>query len=276
MAKRDIYQEVTDKILAMLEAGTVPWHKPWDAAPRNFASDYRYRGINIWLLYAPEYRQPAWMTYKQARQLGGHVRKGEKGSHIIYWDRFMKEVESDGDTELKTIPFMKVYTVFNVEQCEDIEIEAKEVVELASAEAIVSDYDGCPEIKRGGDVAAYGLSNDVVYIPHPEAFDVMDGYYSVLFHELAHSTGHESRLSRDMKTWSNDMDAYSEEELVAEMGSAMLCATSDIDLSVTIENAAAYIDHWRRKVSEDKRLVVRASSKAQKAVDWIVGRRDND
>jgi antirestriction protein ArdC len=272
MARRDVYQEVTDKIMAMLEEGTVPWHKPWDAAPRNFASDYRYRGINIWLLYASEYKQPAWLTYKQARQLGGHVRKGEKGSHVIYWDRFMKEVESDGDTEFKSIPFMKVYTVFNIEQCEDIKVETKEVEELASAEAIISGYDGRPEVKKGGNSAAYSLRDDVVYIPHPETFDIMAGYYSTLFHELAHSTGHENRLSRDMKTWSTDRDAYSEEELIAEMGSAMLCATCDVNLSVTIENA----DHWRRKVSEDKRLVVRASSKAQKAVDWIVGRRDND
>jgi len=259
----DIYAEVTGKITAKLREGTVPWHKPWSAAPSNYISRRPYRGVNVWLLDG-DYESPYWLTYRQAMSIDGHVRRGEHGTRIIYWN--WKEAVDEDTDEVKRYPILRCYTVFNVSQCDGIDVEVNNVEPIASAEEIVCGYMDAPSLKVGGDRAAYSPSTDTVYMPAMGTFESSSGYYSTLYHEYVHSTGHSSRLDRSM-----NRDAYSEEELIAEMGAAYLCAISDTELTATLDNSAAYMDYWLGRISEDKRLIVQISSKAQRAADWILG-----
>jgi len=278
--RRDIYAEVTDRIISKLESGTIPWRKPWNAAPANYVSKKPYRGVNVWLLDS-DYRSPYWLTFRQAKKLGGYIRKGEKGTQIVFWkilEEKLTDVET-GEIKARRFPILKYYTVFNLEQCEGIDMEIAPVVEpIASAEEIIANYQNPPALMFGGNRASYNPAQDTVHMPVRETFKSPAEYYSTLFHEYIHSAGHSSRLNREsIKDVRFGSDTYSEEELVAEMGAAYLCGMSGTDLvAKTLENSAAYINHWRSKLSKDKRLIVRASCQAQKAADWIIGRRDGD
>jgi antirestriction protein ArdC len=281
--KRDIQQEVTDRIIAALEEGIVPWHKPWRSATGerhiNFASKKAYRGINVFLLditaMTQGYSLPYWLTFKQAQAKGGCVRPGEKGTTITFWKQLPIEVDDEktGEKKKKFIPFLRHYTVFNVEQCDGIELpEVPEVAPfnpIERCEEIVKGMPNAPKLVHVEQRAYYMPSADIINLPKPESFDSPEAYYGTDFHERVHSTGHESRLNRKFGDSFGD-DAYSDEELTAEMGSAILCAMVGIDTKPLQVNTAAYIKHWLGKLGSDKKLVVTAASRAQKAVDHIL------
>lgn len=278
--KSDTYQRITDTIITMLENGVAPWRKPWSTAhngmARNLVSGKEYRGINYFLLNAmTRYESPYWLTFKQASERGGHVRKGEKGMPVIFWKLYEKENEATGEETV--VPVLRQYTVFNSEQCNGLEVpiieqpETHENERIARAEAIQLAMPNRPSVTFGGSRAYYSPSQDVVNVPNLERFENSNAYYATLFHELAHSTGHAQRLNRagvmDHATFGSC--EYSKEELCAEMTSAFLCAKCGIDNS-TLENSAAYIASWLKALKNDSKMVVLAAAQAQKAADYIL------
>lgn len=291
----DTYCEVTDRITAALEVGTVPWQKPWAAVggvPRNLVSRKPYRGMNILLLSLGQpYSSPWWLTYKQAQGLGGRVRKGERSSLVTFWKfRDVKEntatdEEQRTEPERRRAPLLRPYHVFNVEQCDGIpappsdEFQPREHERIPRCETLVSDMPKRPAIFRDLRQAFYAPALDHVAIPDLSQFDAAENYYATLFHELVHSTGHPSRLARSTLGTPAPFGTpdYSREELVAEFGAAFLCAHAGI-FPVTADNQAAYIDGWLRILKQDKRLLPLAAAQAQKAADFILGtlRREGD
>lgn len=270
----NVYEIVTDKILEALASGTVPWHKPWSAGlPKNATTNRPYHGINTVLLGMAPYSDPRWLTYKQAGQLGGHVRKGEHGSLITFWKQL--KVDDENEESTKTIPLLRVYKVFNVQETEELNLapfQTNPIEPIEAATAISAGMPNPPSIDHGGgDRAYYVPSRDSVHMPALNVFGGAEGYHSTLFHELSHSTGHTSRLNREsLKTPSPfGSDVYSREELVAEFDAAFVCAASGID--TTIDNSVAYIAGWSRALRSDKRLVIGAASQDQKAADYITG-----
>ncbi|MGD0819411.1 MAG: zincin-like metallopeptidase domain-containing protein [Desulfomonilia bacterium] len=282
----NVFEIVTEQILSHLDKGIIPWKKPWTSKilfPRNLVTSKLYRGINIWLLLASSYASPYWLTFNQAKTLGGTIKKGEKSSIVVFWN--FKEVEelneATSEMEKKNIPFLKYYRVFNVLQCEGItypdQPEESHSDPIVEAEAIIEGYKGRPEIKHGFTKACYNPIEDVVKMPNKSAFVNQEKYFSVLFHETTHSTGSETRLNRETLTTpaAFGSKSYAREELVAEMGAAYLCGISGI-AHATIENSAAYIQGWRDSISKDSKLVVLAAAQAQKAVNYITGRQEDD
>jgi len=277
-----VYQVITDRIIALLEKGVVPWQQPWNCAelaPKNIVSKKPYRGINVFLLSAMRYSLPFWLTYKQAADLGGHVRKGERACPVVFW-KWLDLRKEDGKTE--RVPMLRYYHVFNAAQCEGIAVPelaqpVREHSPIEAAESIVAAMPKKPEVKHGMARAYYSPSGDYVGMPSPDQFKTGEEYYSTLFHELTHSTGHESRLNRKGVSgtegnWSSfGSNPYAKEELVAEMGAAFLCGQVGI-VERTIDNSAAYISSWLQKLKDDAKLVVQAAAQAQKSSDWILGR----
>lgn len=285
--KATVYDVITDRILEKLEAGTVPWHKPWKGGaagmPRNLKSKRAYRGINVFLLSCAGYGSPHWLTFRQATQLGGAVRKGEKGFPVVFWkwpDRDKAGDNPGGDDRGKARgPILRYYTVFNVAQCDGIddpdaaEPPTRAFSPIAACEQVIADMPDPPKRGSGEARAYYRPSEDLVNLPPAELFDSDEELYSTLFHELVHSTGNSKRLGRPGVTDAVlfGSHAYSKEELVAEMGAAFLCGHTGID-TATLDNSAAYIASWLDKLRNDKRLVVHAAAAAQKAADHILGR----
>ena len=288
---QDIYQAVTDRIIELLDKGTVPWRRPIRGSggrggdgglPTNLESGRAYRGINVFLLamsaWADGYESPYWLTFKQAKKKGGHIRKGEKGSLVIFWKQYATKDKKTGDHI--TIPVLRYYNVFNTEQCEELDVPGLEVSEepvgdfepIEEAAKIVTGFAGGPRIEHRGGRAFYRPSQDMVQIAEPERFVDRESYYVTLFHELAHSTGHRTRLDRGLEESPAPFGSpdYSKEELVAEMGAAFLAAASGISMG-TIEQSASYIDGWRKKLGADPKLVIQAAGAGQKAADWIMG-----
>lgn len=277
--KKDVYAIVTDRIVALLEGGTVPWRKPWSGGgPKNVVSGKAYRGVNVFVLACQGYSSPSWLTYRQATQLGGSVRRGEHGSPVIFWNWIEKTDPANATRKIR-FPILKYFTVFNVEQCDGIAVPAVEkasVNPIEAAEAIVAGMPTPPSIRHLGDQAFYRPSTDSVVVPAREAFDSAPAYYATVFHEIAHSTGHYSRLDRPaVAAPSFGSHAYSKEELVAEMSAAFLCAEAGIDLQ-TIDNSAAYIASWLSALRNDRRLLVQAAAAAQKAADYVLGRKNHE
>ena len=277
--KVDVYQIVTDRIIDLLEDGVVPWHKPWaggsNQLPMNLVSKKAYRGLNVWLLSCFGYASPYWVSYKQATELGGQVRKGEKSTLVVYWKMF-ETIDKD-TKEKKVIPMLRYYNVFNVSQCDGINVpdtETQPTIDfnpIEEAEKIVANMTKVPRITHIEQQAYYNRSSDHVNMPQKETFKGEAEYYSTLFHELTHSTGHESRLGRFQNQVSKFGDSnYAKEELIAEMGASYLCAMAGI-VDRTIDNSAAYIANWLTKLRNDKKLVVSAAGKAHAACDYILG-----
>ena len=282
-----VYDVITDRIVSMLEAGTVPWHKPWKGAagfPRNLTSKKAYRGINVFMLMSLGFESPYFLTFKQAKKLGGHVRKGEKGTPVVFWKRLnITEDDETGQPVSKTIPMLRYYTVFNVSQVDGIddkvpavEIPDREHDPITEAESIVAGMPQAPSIEHGRTQACYIPSIDTVQMPNAERFESGEAYYGTIFHELTHSTGHSNRLDRKLDT---ELAAYgsadySREELVAEMGAAFLCGESGI-VDATINQSAAYVQGWLKALKNDRKLVVIAAAQAQKAADHILSRSFN-
>lgn len=280
------YQVITDRIIEMLEQGVVPWHRPWSkvADPKNLNSGKSYRGINTFMLSAASatygHTSPYWITFKQAKDRGGNIRKGEKGMPIIFYKllEFDKSDEdnSDDDQELNKIPMIRYSTVFNVEQCDGIDYPTPEILNqdfdpIQACEEIVQTMPRPPTILHGGARAVYSPAKDRITLPPKNLFEKPEEYYCTLFHELVHSTGHETRLKRHeiQKPSSFGTSAYAREELVAEMGAAFLCSKAWIDSQV-IENSASYINGWIKRLKQDQKLLISAASQAQKAADYIV------
>ena len=285
--QQDVYTRVTNKIIADLERGNLTWLQPWRAGhaagpvsrPLR-ASGERYRGINVLMLWAASmekgYEAPIWMTFKQASKLCAHVRKGEKGSLVVFANTFKKKVQDEsGEEEEKEILFMKGYTVFNVEQIEGLPAHYYARVEPLHTTALERDESAerffaatGARINHGGSRAFYRITDDFVQMPEMQTFRDAESYYATLAHEVTHWTRHPSRLDRDFgrKRWGDE--GYATEELVAEIGAAFLCA----DIGITAEpreDHAAYIASWLKALKEDKKMIFVAASHAQKAVDLL-------
>jgi len=280
-----VYEIITERITALLEQGVVPWRKPWKGGgyPKNIMSMKSYRGINVFMLASMGYTSPYWMTYKQALSVGGHVRKGEKGCPVIYWNILEKEEMKDGKKVKRKIPFLRYFTVFNLEQIDGLEsvkriaskVKAIEPVEfnpIEACEGLVEAVPNPPEIEHKGGRACYSPLVDKISMPKQEMFESPEEYYSTLFHELGHATGHKDRLNRDgLAKGGFGSHAYSKEELVAEFTAAFLCGETGID-TATIENSAAYLSNWLKKLNENPKWLVEAAAKAQKAADYLLDR----
>lgn len=283
----DIYQNVTDQIIAMLEKGVVPWRSPIlgrqsAGMPKNLESGKEYRGVNVFLLaftaWANGYESSYWLTFNQAKQKKGSVKKGEKSSFVIFWKQYETTDKETG--EPTKVPVLRYYRVFNVAQCDGIAapdaatFTPTDFQPIDAAEAIVKAYADAPTIEHGGTRAFYRPSTDSVRLPEQTRFATCEEYYSTLFHELAHSTGHSKRLDRKLDTEPQPFGSpdYGKEELVAEMAAAFLSAHVGIQ-PVTIENQAAYLQGWLKQLRGDKKLVIAAAGAAQKASDWIRGQR---
>ena len=283
----DVYSRITNQIIEALEQGVKPWTQPWNAAHAagHVSRPLRhngqpYAGINVLTLWASamaaHYAAPIWMTFKQAIELGGHVRKGEKGSPVVYANT-MRRTETDdatGDETERAIPFLKAYTVFNVEQIEGLPEHFHALAHasrnphqrIVGAEAFFAATRA--DIRHGGDSAYYSPALDYIQMPPFEAFCDAQAYYATLAHEVTHWTRHTTRLDRDFGRKKFGDDGYAREELVAELGAAFLCA----DLGLKLEDRAdhaAYIGHWLSVLKEDKRAVFAAAAHAQRAADYL-------
>lgn len=281
--RNDVFQQITDSIAAQLEQGVRPWSQPWTATqtdsralPHNIAGR-SYRGANVfwlWLIGQQRgYETPCWLTYKQAEAAGGNVRKGEKGSDVFFWK--VGKVEDKETGEERKSFLVRQYKVFNIAQTEGIELPAEpkpaerpEPERIAAAEAMIAATGA--DIRHGGGEAFYMPSLDRVQMPPREAFHNADGYYSTLFHEVGHWTGHESRLNRTFGKRFGD-DAYAFEELVAELTAAFVCSSQGF-ASIERPDHAAYIGDWLNVLKGDKRAFVTAAAAAQRAADLILGK----
>lgn len=284
--RADVYEEITNKIISQLEDGRLPWAQPWArngnspvAMPLNASTGRNYSGINILLLWGAaiehEFAGQSWLTFRQALSLGGNVRKGERGTTVVYADKFVPQSEKDraqqsGD-EPSAIPFLKRFTVFNADQCEGlpdhIAPQAPPVPEGLidpTVQAIIA-ATGI-DFRIGGDRAFYVPRHDYVQVPPPQAYFETIDWHRTALHELGHATGHPSRLDRDL-SGSFGCKKYAFEELIAEMAAAFSCAALGIEPTV---RHADYIGSWLEVLREDKRAVIRAASQASKAADWIL------
>jgi antirestriction protein ArdC len=277
-----IYEGVTEKIVKLLEDGTVPWTRPWNPgedSPMNFDSKRPYSGLNVWLLLYSPFQSKFWMTFKQIQKMGGTVKKGSKAETIVYWNfqRYEKE-NKDGTVKERSRAFLKEYKVFNLEQTIGIEIPPNDSIkidfkDIESAEDIVEKMPNRPKLRHiEQNRAFYRPSIDEVVMPLKEQFKSEESYYATLFHELSHSTGHKKRLNRDTVTDGAMFGShgYSKEELVAEFSSSFLCGVAGIDKEELTKNTAAYIESWSRKLKANPKWLVSACGQAAKAANFIL------
>lgn len=275
--KKDIYQEVTDRIVAQLEQGVIPWRKPWIISGKGCAisrsTGKAYSLLNQLILGKPgEY-----LTYAQCAKEGGHIRKGEKASMVVFW-KWVEQKDEETD-EVKKIPFLRHFSVFHIDQCEGIKPKhelpaaAQTLDPDAAADSIISDYlqrSGVKLSHVAGDRAFYRPSTDTVTLPLLAQFKELAEYYSTTFHELTHSTGHASRLNRLTKLACFGSEEYSKEELVAEIGAAALVNHVGLETPGSFRNSAAYVQSWLKALKDDRRLIVSAAGQAEKACSLIL------
>jgi antirestriction protein ArdC len=274
-----VYQIITQRIVEHLQRGTVPWQQPWSGGiPRNLVSKRAYSGINVFLLVSQEYHSPWWLSFpNQVNALGGRLKQDEHTTMVIFWKPSPIENTGDGageKTSGKTIPLLRYYRVVNVEQCVGIAVPALETTTFAPIETcaqVITKMPEPPVIIHGASHASYRPSTDTISLPVPERFVNAEAYYSTLFHELAHATGHAKRLHRPTLTDLCPFGSsnYSQEELLAEMGAAFLCGYCGI-ANATVERSVAYIASWLRALQNDPRMGIHAASHAQKAADYIL------
>jgi antirestriction protein ArdC len=287
MSQQRIYQMITDRILARLEKGVVPWNKPWMDntsmdIPVNLHSGRQYRGINVWMLLMMGYSSKYWLSFNQARKKGGQVKKGERSTPVIFW-KILEVEDEDEPGGKKEVPMLRYFNAFNLDQIDGIEAPDKKEVQLndfdpiMEAERIIHEMPNPPEITHVQPQAFYLPRQDLVNLPLPGLFDKPEYYYASAFHELVHSTGHEMRLSRRQSSETRHFGGkkYSREELVAEMGASFLCAHAGIE-NRTLDNQASYIKAWIDILKESPRILVQAGSQAQKAADYILGKHKID
>jgi antirestriction protein ArdC len=278
---KDIYEIITERFIEQLKKGTVPWQKPW-AGVQNIVSKKPYRGINSLILGGSDFQSPYWLTFKQAHDLGGNIKKGEKATPVIYYKLFEKR---DGNGALvlgsngrpTRIPFIRWSNAFNLDQSEGIEPPVQTVVQnpmqpIEKAARIVQEAKICP-IYHTGFAAVYSPTEDVIRLPAQKTFRSPEAYYQTLFHEMTHSTGHASRLDREGVTLPIKFgsERYSKEELIAELGASFLSNEAGILNQVQFDNSAAYLGSWIEKFQNDPKMIFTASSQAQKSTDFILG-----
>jgi antirestriction protein ArdC len=292
MASRAQYEAITASIIKALERGSVPWRKPWrdipdlQRHPHNVKSGKRYSGLNPWILHSVAeergYTSQGWLTYKQAQEMGGNV-TGQKATTVYFW-KFtpITVTDDDGKVKTKTIPLIRMYSVFNVEQCGDVKLPKRETAKpddtqpepIEAAQAVIDSFLAVSSLgfdHKGGDRAFYSPKKDRISLPTAKAFKTMDEYYSTAFHELGHSTGHGSRLNRfdnETKLSHFGSEDYSKEELVAEFTSAFL--TAEVGINNTLDNSVAYIKNWLGVLRNDPGMAVTAAGKAQAASTHIL------
>ena len=280
--KRDLYAEVSARIIAELEKGAAPRVKPWSATPGantpcNAATNRPYSGCNVillWMARAAGYRVPRFLTFKQALELGGHVRKGERGTKVYFVKQLEVKKDPDGNSQTRLVPMMREYTVFNVDQCEclpdRVTMGRPMRVRNPDTRDDLADqflHSTGADIREGHGEAYYVPSRDFISMPSFGTFKAADHFYNVTFHELTHWTGHKSRLDRDLKNRFGSRN-YAAEELIAELGAAFLCAEFGFDGDV---RNAGYIASWIELLKADKRAFFTACSKASKAADYLRG-----
>ena len=285
MEKKNVYEEVTEKMIEILESGVCPWKMPWKSKaqnpfPINIKSKKPYRGVNIILLLCSSFESNVWGTFNQLKDAGYSVKKGEKATKVIFWKVLdIEKKNEEGKIENDKVPLLKEYCVFNIQQTEEFvkespsdQIVSDEKNRLEDCEKIISLFPlGMPEIKHAPGKAFYNPKLDFISIPRIDDYSQEEEYYQTFFHECVHATGHSSRLNRDTLESINFFgdDSYSREELIAEMGASFLSAFSGI-LPKTISNSAAYLQNWINALRGDSRLIISAACYAQRAVDYLV------
>ncbi|MDP1814023.1 MAG: zincin-like metallopeptidase domain-containing protein [Leadbetterella sp.] len=276
---KDVYSMVTNRIIELLESGTIPWRKPWSSSgmPQNLISKRSYGGINVLLLNSLNYEQNFFLTWNQIQKIGASVKKGERSNFAVFHSKIEKKDESDGQEKTDKKSFLRYYKLFNIEQCYNVpekfvpkEGESDNHV-LVDCEEVIACMPLCPDIMHSNDCEAfYSPSNDYIKIPYLSIFESPSAYYGTLFHELIHATGAKVRLGRET-VYNNPRfgsELYSQEELIAEIGSCFLKNLTGVP-NQDLENSSAYIDNWLTVLKKDKRFIVTASSKAQQAVSYI-------
>lgn len=280
--KKEMADKVTQQIIDQLEKGVVPWHKPWTVSglmPTSGTTNKPYRGINTLVLSVAQdvagYKTPYWYTFNQAKKLGGNVKRGEKGTPVVFWKVIEKKTpeqmvrEEEGDIFVLS----RTYTVFNADQTENFDLPEMPTAEVEPPanvmESVMANYKNAPTVKHDVQTRAYyNWVADEVCLPPFSAFESQDAHLSTLFHELVHSTGHSSRLNR-INDATFGQDEYAEEELVAELGAAMMLGASNTESQ--FQQSAAYIKNWLKVLKDDRNMIIKAAQKAQKAVDLIRG-----
>jgi antirestriction protein ArdC len=283
-----LYDEITDKIIAELEAGRVPWVQPWGTAaakaplamPKNASTNRQYSGVNILILWGAVIERgfagQSWLTFRQALSLGGHVRKGERGTTVVYADRYVPNDEkrraAETGEDAQAIPFLKRFTVFNTDQCDGLPADIATAAPPLLPGMIEPRVEALIEatgidFRIGGNRAFYAPAEDYVQVPPPAAYFEPINWHRTAFHELCHASGHKSRLNRDLGG-SYGTKKYAFEELIAELGAAFSCASLGIIPTV---RHADYIASWLEVLREDNRAIVRAASQASKAADYLLG-----
>lgn len=275
--KQDVFTIVTNRIIEQLEKGKVPWRQPWNDAgiPKNMVTGRAYRGLNVLLLASLGYPHNLFLTLKQINELGGVVKRGEHACPVVFWSQ--KEVAKEATDEKDVKRILRYYSVFNIDQCISIpeeripELYFNDNVAISTCEAVVENMPQKPKIQHKGQEAFYNPPMDVINMPKIKTFVDSEAYYTTLYHELVHSTGHESRLNREsvMNPIKYGSESYSEEELIAQIGACFLAAHTGCSLK-HFPNDVAYIHGWLSRLKNDKRLLLFASSKAQRAVDYIL------
>jgi antirestriction protein ArdC len=292
----DLYQVITDKILDEIEkTGKLNWVKEWktkrgtNVFPMNGITKKRYEGINFFLLSMHDYSNPYWLTYKQVEQLGGNVRKGEKSTMIVFWkiNEYTTTNTATNEEESKKVPILRYYNVFNVEQCDNINIKEDEVPEVQYnenekidiAQNIVENYQVRESINydiKESDRAFYRPSTDSITMPLIQQFNSSQSFYSTFFHEISHSTGHKKRLNRKEVVETSYFGScdYGMEELTAELTSAFICAEIGISNENTERNSVAYLKNWKNAIKGDKKLFLMASQRASKSAKYILNKQE--
>ena len=276
------FEKITNEIISMIETEKIlPWQKPWNVIPaRNLLSGKPYRGFNFLYLNSQPFKSPFWMTFLQCREFGGRIKAGAKSRIIFFWE---KSTYTDKETgELEKGVLSKYYQVFNLEQTEGIpeekipRLQNEHKNPIEEAERIIQNYPNKPEINfHNQDSAYYSPVKDQIWMPSRESFKNQEDFFGVLFHEAVHSVGHSSRLNRKAITEKINFgsEAYSREELVAELGAAFLCSESGI-VNKTINRSSAYLQSWLKALKSDSRMIVHAGQAAEKAVRYILNRKE--
>lgn len=291
----DVYSIITERIIEKLEAGCVPWHKPWRSvgAPRNLVSKKLYRGINVWLLTVQGYTSPYWATMRQINALGGSVRKGDKATPVVFWRIYVDGVEvkagepepeaQEAEDQGKRRFVLRYFSVFNTEQC-DLPAsvtdkltlpEQRQIEPIEACEKTLAGMPNPPEIVHAGEKAFYSPTTDRVTMPPRSLFESGHEYWATLWHETAgHATGHPKRLNRESINEAAPFGSatYSAEEILAEMAAAYMCGITGIE-NRTIDNSAAYIGAWLARLRADRKLIVHAAAQAQRACDYVLNAR---
>lgn len=293
---RDIYREVTEKLVSLIEQGVTPWRRSWSqyGPARNYATGHIYSGINFILMNCTPFAIPYFMSFKQIKERGGQIRKGAKGQMVIYFNVYFKDgaeqtlskeeasFRAGHGEDIQVLKFIKYYTVFNVADIEGIEFEFPEMhlqphEKIECCESIIDKMPQRPVFKQvNPDQPFYAPAQDFVNMPAIEQFETPEHYYVTLFHELIHATGHASRIGRDgiVNPHKFGSEPYSLEELVAEMGASFLCAQAQINYDGLTENNAAYLAGWLKVLKADSKFIFKAAAEAQKAADFILNRRE--